>query len=180
MAGMTSGASSASTTTAQRALRATVTPMPASRRRAAAGAGVCSRWRRPRLVIGAWASDRAAGDLHGVIAVLRPQRGDDVGACAVAHAGDGAPAPDAVVRRARFTILHLHGFLLWSPRRVARRMRDAARSPRVESGERPVLPRRMAPRGDAAVHRGGGDAARGDPVIGAIRPPPGRGRTARR
>jgi len=108
MAGMTSGASSASTTTAQRPLRATVTPMPASRRRAAAGAGVCSRWRRPRLVIGAWASDRAAGDLHGVIAVLRPQRGDDVGACAVAHAGDGAPAPDAVVRRARFTIL-LHG-----------------------------------------------------------------------
>ena len=43
MAGMTSGASSASTTTAQRPLRATVTPMPASRQRAAAGAGVCSR-----------------------------------------------------------------------------------------------------------------------------------------
>jgi len=132
MAGTTSGASSASTTTAQRPLRATVTPMPASRRRAAAGAGVCSRWRRPRLVIGAWASDRDAVDLHGVIAVLRPQRGDDVVECAVAHAGDGAPAPDAVVRRARLTILH--GFLLWSPRRVARRMRDAARSPRVDSG----------------------------------------------
>jgi len=65
--------------------------------------------RRPRLVIGAWASDRDAVDLHGVIAVLRPQRGDDVGECAVAHAGDGAPAPDAVVRRARFTIILLHG-----------------------------------------------------------------------
>jgi hypothetical protein len=44
-------------------------------------------------------------------------------------------------------------------------------------GRRRRRDHRHPPHGAAA---GGGAAAPGDPVIGAIRPPPGRGRTARR
>ena len=136
--------------------------------------------RRPRFVIGAWAADRDAVDLHDVIAVLRPQRGDDVGECAVAHAGDGAPAPDAVVRRARL-ILHGSSFaLVAAPVGAAHARRGAfaacglriafpnlPQSPRPPNRparggpgvQGPPLPRRRAPRGDAAVHRGGAGAA---------------------
>jgi len=67
-----------------------------------------------------------------------------------------------------------------APGRAAARRGAAGIGERRRRRDHRHPPHGAAAGGGAAAHRAGGDAARGDPVIGAIRPPPGRGRPARR